>query len=185
MFMDLECRWPGSVHDSKVFANPSINKMLRNGEMPATFKTVIPRCEKVPNNLIGDPTYPLTPFCMKEFDICNSDEEVIFNNMFRLTKNQTECSIGHLKARWAIITGKIDFKLETLPTAIYACFILHNYCEKSKFYIDDEEVVKSQIEILKKNEENYKNVSHPMFSFDCGEGTITRKTITQHIKDCS
>ena len=42
-----------------------------------------------------------------------------------------------------------------------------------------------QIEILKKNEENYKNVPDPVFSFDCGEGTITRKTITQYIKDCS
>ena len=29
----------------------------------------------------------------------------------------------------------------------------------------DEEVVKSQIEILKKNEENYKNVPDPIFSF--------------------
>ena len=32
MFTDVECRWPGSVHYSKVFANSSINEMLRNGE---------------------------------------------------------------------------------------------------------------------------------------------------------
>ena len=81
MFMDVECRWPGIVHDSKVLANSSINKMLRNREMPATFQTVIPGCEKIPNYLIGDPACPLTPFCMKEFD--NSDEEFIFNNMLR------------------------------------------------------------------------------------------------------
>ena len=132
MFMDVECRWPGSVHDSKVFANSSINKMLRNGEMPATFQTVIPGFEKFPNYLIGDPAYPLTPFCMKEFDNCNSDEEVIFNNMPRSARNQIECSFGRLKARWAIFTRKIDFKLEILPTIIYACFILHNYCEKKQ-----------------------------------------------------
>ena len=65
MFMDVECRWPGSVHDSKVFANSAINKMLKNGEIPATFQTVITGCEKVPNYLIGDPSYHLTPFCMK------------------------------------------------------------------------------------------------------------------------
>ena len=68
----------------------------------------------------------------------------------------------------------MDLKLEILPTIIDVCFILHNYSEKSKVYIDDE-VVKSQIEILKKNEENYKNVPDPIFLFDCGEGTITRK----------
>ena len=128
---------------SKVFSNSSINKMLRNGEMPATFQTVIPGCEKVPNYLICDPVYPLTPFCMKEFDNCNSDEEVILNNIFRSARNQIECSFGCLKARCAILTRKIDSKLEILSTVIY-------------------EVVKSQIEILKNNEENYKNVPDPM-----------------------
>ena len=33
--------------------------------MPAAFQTVIPGCEIVPNYLIGDPAYPLTPFCMR------------------------------------------------------------------------------------------------------------------------
>ena len=28
--MDVDCRWPGSVHDAKVFANPSINEKLRS-----------------------------------------------------------------------------------------------------------------------------------------------------------
>ena len=41
----------------------------------------------------------------------------------------------------------MDLKLETLPNVTCACFILHNYCENNKSYID-EEVVKSQIEIL-------------------------------------
>ena len=90
---------------------------------------------------------------MKEFDNYNSDEVVIFNNMLRLAGNQIECLFGRLKARWAILTRKMDLKLEILPTIIYACFILHNYCEKDKVYIN-EEVVQSQKEILKKNEEN-------------------------------
>ena len=67
--------------------------------------------------------------------------------MFRSARNTTECSFGHLKARWAILTRKMDLKLETLPTVTCGCFILHNYCENNKSYID-EEVVKSQIEIL-------------------------------------
>ena len=76
----------------------------------------------------------------------------------------------------------MDLKLEVLPTVIYACLITVKKKNKSRM---DEEVVKSQIEIPKKNEENYKNVPDPIFSFDFGEGTITRKTVTQYLKDCS
>ena len=56
----------------------------------------------------------------------------------------------------------MDLKLEILQTAVYVCFILHNFHVKNKLYID-EEVVKSQIGILKKNEENFKNVPDPIF----------------------
>ena len=91
MFMDLEYRWSGSVHDSKVFASPSRNKMLRSEEIHAAFQTVIPGCEKIPNYLIGNPAYPHTPFCMKKFDDCNSNGMFIFNNMLRSARNQIQC----------------------------------------------------------------------------------------------
>ena len=69
------------------------------------------------------------------------------------------------------------FEIRSNTNVIYACFILHNYV--------NEEVVKSQIEILKMNEESYKNIPDPTFSLDCVEGTITRKKITQYTKDRS
>ena len=54
----VECRWPGSIHDSKVFANSSISRKLRNGTLPRTFQSVVPGQGKFPNYLIGDPAYP-------------------------------------------------------------------------------------------------------------------------------
>ena len=39
-FMDVECMWPGSVHDAKVFANSSINNLIRDSELPRTFQTI-------------------------------------------------------------------------------------------------------------------------------------------------
>ena len=70
-----------------------------------------------------------------------------------------------------------------LPIVTYACFVLHNYCEKNKLYID-EDAVKSQIAIIKQNEERYLNTPDPVFSFDCGEGVIARKTIATYIRGC-
>ena len=72
MFMDVDCRWPGSVHDAKVFANSSIGKMLRENNMMRTFQTI--GYEKIPNYIIGDPAYPLTPYLMKEYESCRNNE---------------------------------------------------------------------------------------------------------------
>lgn len=104
--MDVECRWPGSAHDAKVYANSKISNKLRSVKLPKTFSTLVPNLSKVPNYLIGDPAYPLTPTCIKEFDSCKNNAEVVFNSMLRAARNPIECAFGRLKARWRILTKK-------------------------------------------------------------------------------
>ena len=177
-FMDVECMWPGSVHDAKVFANSDINLKLRNNKIPIIYQSI--NDVKVPNYVIGDPAYPLTPICMKEYESCTSNEEVIFNSILRSARNQIECAFGRLKARWGILTRKMDLKLENIPIVIYSCFVLHNFCEKNKTYIDDD-IVKYQIDEIKANENKFKNIPDPVYSVDEGEGQIIRKTLTSLI----
>ena len=76
-FMDVECKWPGSVHDAKVFANSSICKRLRSSDLPTIFQTISNSEVKIPNYLIGDPAYPLLPYCMGEYSTCKSNEKVV------------------------------------------------------------------------------------------------------------
>ena len=80
-FMDVEIRWPGSVHDAKVFANSAINSKFTNGELPHSLYQVLPGYEGVSNYIIGDPAYPLTPFCVKEYMVCLNNAQVLFNNI--------------------------------------------------------------------------------------------------------
>ena len=83
LFMDDGCRWPGSVHDAKVFANSSINSKLQSGTLPVTYHLLVPGHTKAGSYLIGDPAYPLTPHCMKVYETCNTNAQVVFNNMLR------------------------------------------------------------------------------------------------------
>ncbi len=53
-FMDIDCRWPGSVHDAKVFPISSIGNKLHNQDMPSNYQEVVPGRGKIPNYLIGD-----------------------------------------------------------------------------------------------------------------------------------
>ena len=176
--MDVDCRWPGSVHDATVFANSSIGKKLRENNMMRKFQTI--GYEKIPNYIIGDPAYPLTPYLMKEYESCRNNEEVIFNNMLRSERNPIECAFGRLKARWSILRKHIDLKLENVPIIIYTCFILHNICELKNSYVD-EMAVESQIDIIKQNEEEFENIPDPVYSANTDEGNVTRKILTNHI----
>eukprot|EP00795_Rhopilema_esculentum_P005516 gene5516-2152_t len=113
-FVNVECKWPGSVHDAKVFANSDINVKLYRAQLPLKFSTVLPRFEAVPDDLIGDKAYPLTPFCMKEYQTCASNEDVLFNTMLRFARNQIECAFGRFKARYrkAPLTSGRSFESE-------------------------------------------------------------------------
>lgn len=179
-FMDVECMWPGSVHDAKVFANSSVNHKLRNNILPGTLQYPVPGELKVPHYLIGDPAYPLVPFCMKEYESCSNNQEVIFNSMLRCARNPIECAFGRLKARWSILTRKMDLKIESIPVVVYACFVLHNFCEKNNSYID-EEMVQSQLNLIRQNEIQHINVPHPIYSYNEGEGHVVRRTLTNLI----
>ena len=180
-FLDIECMWPGSVHDAKVYANSSINKKMRSNTFPIVYQ-LVQGC-RIPCYLIGDPAYPLTPFCMKEYDSCSNNEQVVFNNILRSARNPVECAFGRLKARWGILTRKMDLKLEMVPVVVYSCFVLHNFCEKHKSYIN-EELVKVQKEHLEYSEVLHRNIPDPTYSIDEGEGAIVRKTLTSYVKDC-
>jgi len=52
--------------------------------------------------------------------------------MLRSARNQIECAFGRLKARWRILTRPMDIAMESLPNVIFACFVLHNFCEGEK-----------------------------------------------------
>ena len=41
-FINVKCKWPGSVHGAKVFANSDINVKLNRAQLPLTFSTVLP-----------------------------------------------------------------------------------------------------------------------------------------------
>ena len=129
LFLDVEVKWPGSVHDGRVFANSRINKLLREERLPMCYRETLPGHEKIPVTLVGDPAYPLHPYYIKEFPNTRTNEEVIFNNMLRSVRNPIECAIGRLKARWQILNKRNDKGLNFILSIIYACCVPHNVCE--------------------------------------------------------
>ena len=140
LFTDVDVSWPGSVHDARVFANSNINKKFQEKRLPSLYRELVPRNIPVPPVLLGDPAYPLLPNLMKEYSHCSRNEEVMFNQMLRAARNQIECAFGRLKARWRILNRPLDVSIEHAPDLIYACFVLHNYCESKNLNVSDDDV---------------------------------------------
>ena len=55
-------------------------------------------------------------------------------------RNIIECAFGRLKARFGSLKRAMDINLDELPSVIYACFVLHNFCELNNESINEETV---------------------------------------------
>ena len=120
--IDVDINWPCGTHDAEVFANSRLNKAMRECKIPKMFGVLLPGKDEVPFLLLGDPAHPLLSDCMKEYSTCYCNEDVMFNTMLRIARNQIERAYGRLRARWQILTKAMNFKLEDIPQLMYAFF---------------------------------------------------------------
>ena len=49
---------------------------------------------------------------------------------------QIACAFVRLKARWRILVRPMDIPVNYLPSIVFACFVLHNFCERKKDDVD-------------------------------------------------
>ena len=142
------------------------------------FLQILRGYDKVPVTLLGDPAYPLLPYCMKEYPHARINEEVIFNNMLRSPRSPIECALGRLKARWQILNKRIDVGLVFVPSIVYACFVLHNFCEMQNMTIEDDAVAR-QVACDRLQPED---APDRLYSFNSAEGAHVRNITTQFYK---
>ena len=67
-------------------------------------------------------------------------QERYFGYRLCSARNVIECVFGRLKARFGCLKRAMDINLNDLPFVIYACFVLHNYCELHNESINEETV---------------------------------------------
>ena len=176
-FINVEVKWPGSVHDARVFSNCQVQKSFVSGKFSLFYTELLSNCECVPQLILGDPAYPLLPYLMKEYEHCITNEHVIFNQLLRSARNQIECAFGRLKARWRILQRPLDIPIKLTPKVIYACFVLHNYCEQRKVDVDSnlvEQIINAERRNVAKADKIYSSTTTA--------GVKVRDTIADYFK---
>ena len=101
---------------------------------------------------------------------------MVFNNFLRSARNPIEYAFGRLKARWSILTRKVNLNLETVPKVILTCFILHNLCELHNDDID-ENAVSNQVSRNIMEENTYRNIPDPVYSCTTAWGRVKLQEI--------
>ena len=184
IFRDVAIMWPGSVHDSCVFANSKLNKQLTEKTLPIVYRTLIPGTERIPPLILGDPAYPLLPNVMKEYGENAINEKAIFNQILRGGRNQIECAFGRLKARWQILNRPMNLKQEDLPTIIYSCFVLHNFCELRGNQLTQEDC-EQQLQVNAADRCcTHHNQPDRLHTYNTSTGMYFREIITDYFNEC-
>ncbi|XP_019856419.1 PREDICTED: protein ALP1-like [Amphimedon queenslandica] len=127
-FLNVAVKWTDSVHDARMFSQSRLNELLKNEVIPPCWQRICD--EDIPIFIIGDPAYPSMPYLMKEYAGGGMNrQEQYFDFRLCSTRNVTECAFGRLKARFACLKHAMNINLDDIPFIIYACFVVHNYCE--------------------------------------------------------
>ena len=98
LFIDVAAGFPGSLHDARVLRNSSIYQKAENGDILAAGPMYLIGADEIQHYLVGDSTYPLSPWLQKPYPEGTRDPgEIRFNKELSSARVLVECAFGNLE----------------------------------------------------------------------------------------
>lgn len=110
---NIVARWPGSVHDSRIWHNSRISAEFENGRWNGY--------------LLGDGGYPCLPTLLTPLHQPTTPAERRYNRAHIVTRSTVERMFGQWKRRFPGLKYGLRVKLPTVPRLIVAAAVLHNF----------------------------------------------------------
>lgn len=164
LFIDVDIRWPGGVHDARVFRTSDIFQVLPNLCEPNFF-------------VLGDSAYPLSKWVLTPYKNYGqlTPVQLNYNKIHSKTRVKIEHAFGLLKGRFRRLRDCLDIKeAKDIVEIVVASCVLHNMCivhgqdDNIQDYINE-----GQHELLLLNFDEDRNVEH--------EGIIRRNQVSEDL----
>lgn len=141
-FIDVYSGWPGSVHDSRVFANSDLKQAIDAGER-LQGRSVNIMNQWVKPYIVGDAGYPTTTYLMVPYPGRNlPQKQSTFNYKHSATRMCIEKTFGILKGRFRVLLDKVPMqKVSKVNSLAMACCALHNLCIDLQDELAENEIV--------------------------------------------
>lgn len=127
--IDLVNRWPGSVHDSRIFLCSRLNRDLLQNPPPG--------------HMLGDAGYACLPYLLTPLRHSQlttfTPTEAAFQKSHIKTRNLVERTFGAWKAKFQCLKG-MRLKLSTTMNVISACAVIWNFLLAEKDPLSAEEI---------------------------------------------
>ncbi|KAK3554364.1 hypothetical protein QTP70_022590, partial [Hemibagrus guttatus] len=108
---NVDAKWPGSVHDSRIYRESTLSNRLECGEIDGF--------------LLGEKGYPCKPTLMTPYPEPEPGPQQCFNVAHCRTRARVEMTIGLLKTRFQCLRH-LRVTPEKACDIIVACVVLHN-----------------------------------------------------------
>lgn len=125
--VNIVARWPGSVHDARIFDNSRLCAKFERGDIDGV--------------LLGDSGYPCRPYLMTPLLNPRTRPERSYNVSQIRTRNTVERTFGVLKRLFPCLSMCLRTKLETTLTIIVATAILYNFLRKRNDPFDEPDYI--------------------------------------------
>lgn len=177
---NVEAKWPGSVHDSRIFRECTLSTKFAHGELKIFTNTYIKaNCNRYiwtkvyasilgefAGYLLGDRGYPCLPYLLTPYPDPDPGPQQRYNLAHSRTRARVEMTIGMLKARFQCLQ-RLRVTPERACDIIVACVILHNIATIRGEHCPSEAY-------------NESNNEHPDPHTDVRDGRAVRDTICQN-----
>ncbi|XP_031438457.1 putative nuclease HARBI1 [Clupea harengus] len=111
LITNVEAKWPGSVHDSRIFRESTLCHSFEQGHYDGL--------------LIGDRGYACKPYLMTPYAEPAPGPQARFNEALAQTRARIEMTFGQLKARFRCMRG-LRVAPDRACDITVACAVLHN-----------------------------------------------------------